>query len=352
MKLKKLVIITGGTGGHIFPGLIISDYLHKKKYNIEWIGSLNRLEFYLLPKYNINAIFVDIKILLKFSFLNFFKNIFIFLKNLFLVMRSIKKVKPDLVLGFGGYISFYGVFSAWLFRIPTIIHEPNIIAGLSNRILYYISNKTLQAFSGTFNDKVPVVGNPIKKELLNIIKPSKRLLNRFGPINILILGGSQGSSKINSVVYDLICFLKNDNFFFWHQTGFMEYKKFKNLYKKKKILNCYVNDFITSMYKAYNWADLVICRSGALTISEICYVGLSTILIPYCSIDDHQYLNAKFLSDIGASYIIREENFDFKTLRKLINSINRNILFKMANLAYSKRVSNSNLKFVNELNII
>ncbi len=346
MYIHRLMIVTGGTGGHIFPGLVISKYFEKKGCLIKWIGSSNRLEKILVPKYGFDINFIDIP---KVSNWNYFLNIFKFLKNIYLIIKIMKKWKPDLVLGFGGYISFYGILSAWLCGITTMIHEQNAILGLSNKYLYYLSDIVVQAFPNTFNINVPVVGNPIRKEILSIPKPEIRLLKRKGNINILILGGSQGSCIINNVILDLLEILTNKKFFFLHQVGYVNYKNYINNKKYKRFSNYKVVDFIDKIEKAYYWCDLVISRSGALTVSEISSVGIPAIFIPYVHKDNQQYLNAKFLQQYGASIIIEEHNLNAILLKNIILDLNRKKLFDMANIAYINSVKHPNKKFVNEI---
>ncbi len=346
MNIKRLMIITGGTGGHIFPGLVISKYFKKKGCLIKWVGSLNRLESILVPKYGFDIDLIDIP---KISKWNFFFYIFKFFKSIISIIRIIRSWKPDLVLGFGGYISFYGILSAWLCRVKTMIHEQNSVVGFSNKYLYYLSNIVVQAFPNTFGNNISTVGNPIRKKILSIPKPKVRLLNRCGNINILILGGSQGSSIINNVIFDLLKILVNKNFSFLHQVGHINYIKYINDKRYKKYNNYFVVDFINKIEKAYSWCDLIISRSGALTVSEISTVGIASIFIPYIHNDNQQYLNAKFLKDKGAALIIEESNLNANILSNLILKLNRKKLFSMANIAYKNRIKDPNKKFINEI---
>ncbi len=346
MNIKRLMIITGGTGGHIFPGLVISKYFQKKGCLVKWIGSLNRLEYVLVPEYGFDIDFIDIP---KISKINFFLNIFKFFKIIYSIIKIIKEWKPDLVLGFGGYISFYGILSAWLCRVKTMIHEQNSVVGLSNKYLYYLSDIVVQAFPNTFKYNVPTVGNPIRKKILCIPKPKKRLLNRDKKINILILGGSQGSCIINNVIFDLLNILINKNFSFLHQVGYFNYNNYINDKRYKKYKNYCVVDFINKIEEAYFWCDLIISRSGALTVSEISTVGIAAIFVPYIHNDNQQYLNAKFLEEKGAALIIKENYLNANFLSKIILNLNRKKLFNMANIAYKNRIKNSNEKFINEI---
>ncbi len=347
MKIKKLMIITGGTGGHIFPGLVIAEYFLSNGCDVKWIGSSNRLEYILLSKYNIKVDYLDIPIL---NNLNFIKNIFNIIKILYIICKKIKSWKPDLVLGFGGYISFYGILSSWLCKIPTMIHEQNSVVGLSNKILYYISTKVVQAFPNTFNSKrVTTVGNPIRRSILSIKSPNERFKNRNSFIRVLILGGSQGSNIINNIIFKIVKLFKKKKFSFLHQIGIKNYNNYIN-YKKKYNLNNYICiSFINNIKRAYIWADLIISRSGALTISEISTIGLASILIPYLSKDNHQYFNAKYLANKNAAIIIDEKKLNYIRLSKTILSLNRKKLLYMSNMAFLNRINNSNDKFINEI---
>ncbi len=341
------MIITGGTGGHIFPGLVISKYLKKKKYKIKWIGTKNGLESILVPKNKIDIEYVYIPNILS------FKNIFLYIKSIYIIIKKIKLWKPNLVLGFGGYISFFGIFSSWLCNIPTIIHEQNSVLGLSNRILYYIATKSIQAYKNTFQSDVIIVGNPIREEILSIKPPNIRLLNRKGNINILIMGGSQGSEIINNIIFNIINVLDINKYSFLHQVGILNYKKNIKLINSIKRKNYVCVDFIYNIYKVYNWADLIICRSGALTVSEITSIGLAAIFIPFVHKDNHQYFNAEFLYKKKAAIIINEYELNEILLINIILKLNRKKLFNMSNLSYLNRIKNPNKKFIKEIfNII
>ncbi len=350
MKIRRLVIVAGGTGGHIFSGLVVSDYFKSCGCFVKWIGTEDRLEFILKSKYNLDIDFVYIPNFLQRNIFRFVINLFFFIKSILLIRSKLKKWKPDLVIGFGSYISFAGIFSALLCSIPTMIHEQNIVAGLSNRILSYFVTKVVQAFPGTFHGNVPVVGNLIRKELLFFSKPEERLLNRKGPIRILVIGGSQGSVKLNLIILKLIKYLDMDKFIIFHQTGIKNYSFMFNMYKNNfNIVNYNIISYINNMYYFYNWADLIICRSGALTVSEVSYVGLASIFVPFVHRDNQQYLNAKFLENVGAAYIVHENDLAVENLLKILINIDRRKLFLMSCLSYKKRVNDSNKKFIGEI---
>ncbi len=343
---KLIVIVTGGTGGHIFPGLVISQYLKDMGFSIKWIGSSNRMECVLVPKYDIYFYALNISKVFFSNIIYGLFSIFSFFKNILLIIIKFRKWKPILVLGFGGYISVLGIISAWLCGINTVIHEQNILSSRSNKLLSYIATKVLQSFANSFgenNNNAILVGNPIRSSLLSL-SPKKKYLKYSNKINILVLGGSQGALTINMVIPKLVNILNKDRYNILHQVGF---NNFKDMYKFNNIHNNYViTDFIDDINEAYCWADLVICRSGALTISEICTVGIASILIPYTYNNQHQYLNAKFLENVGAAIIVDNNVVHEKVLANIISQLTHKILFRMANSAHSLRVLNSNEKFM------
>lgn len=339
MNNKKLMIIGGGTGGHIFPGLEVAKYLKTKGWKIRWIGSANRMEAQIIPR---SGIKIDLMNLYNIDYKKFFwslKNILFSLKQATYFIRSFK---PDIVLGMGGYISGIGCFAAWKKKIPIIIHEQNKIAGFSNRLIGKIANKKLQAFPGAFKNAV-TVGNPIRKKILSLPIPERRLNKRTGPIKILVTGGSQGSWILNKIIPELANFLRKD-IDIWHQTGVFERDKVLNNYKCIGY-QCYrVDAFIYNISEAYNWADLMICRSGALTVSEITAVGLPAIFVPFEHKDRQQYKNAFILKKLRAAEIFDQKTFTVKNLIKLLKTLDRVELKKMAKRAHSIAIKDSTEK--------
>ncbi|MCR3755060.1 MAG: N-acetylglucosaminyl transferase [Candidatus Westeberhardia cardiocondylae] len=352
-KNKTIIITSGGTGGHVFPGLTIANYLKKKKWNIQWIGTKNHIESILVPKNNIHIHFINVtgfkeKTIIK-KIISIFQIIYSYYKS----KKIIQKVKPNIILGMGGYISIPGILAAWICKIPIIIHEQNVIAGLTNRFLSKISNKILQGFPNTI-PLAHLVGNPIRKEILSIPQPKKRFKKRSGPIRILIIGGSQGTKFFNKIFPKIAKKLSN-NFIFWHQIGTNTEtvnnikKKYIELCGKEKANKYKITSFIHNISTAYAWADLIICRSGAMTVSEITSIGLPALFIPFLHKDKQQYLNAKFLENIGAAKIINQSKFTEKKIITILKKINRNTLLKMAQLAKKKHIKNSTEKIIKHI---
>ncbi|XBC39416.1 MAG: undecaprenyldiphospho-muramoylpentapeptide beta-N-acetylglucosaminyltransferase [Buchnera aphidicola (Nurudea shiraii)] len=349
MKKKTIIIIAGGTCGHIFPGLIIAKKLIQKNWNVFWLGTRNRLESIIIPKNKIPIQFIDIDSIKK-KFFSLIKFSFQVLRACYQSRCIIKCIKPNIILGMGGYISIPGGIISTLYRIPFLIHEQNRVAGLSNKFLSKLSTKTMQAFPGTISN-AQTVGNPLRKEIINFSHSKNRFKNRTGPLRILVLGGSQGAQIFNSTLPEIAFSLKN-KIIIWHQVGKNNKVETLRNYKKFKIFPYKLNSFIKNIEKAYSWADMVICRSGAITVSEIEYIGLPAIFIPYPHKDKHQYWNAYPLKLKGGAIIIEQNSFKSHKIVKILNNINRKIINKMSKKIHSKLTINSVKKIVKIINNI
>lgn len=335
--MKKLLVMAGGTGGHVFPGIAVAHHLMKQGWQVRWLGTADRMEAQLVPENGIEIDFIQISGLRGKGKLALLKAPYKILKAVLQARKILKAYRPDVVLGMGGYVSGPGGIAAKSLGIPVVLHEQNGIAGLTNKYLAKIATKVLQAFPTAFRN-AEVVGNPVRSDLLTIEEPSERLKNRQGPIRVLVMGGSQGAKVINTVVPQAIAKL-SDKFVVWHQTG-------KGMLDDviKSYQNCNINqvtEFISDVKEAYSWADIVICRSGALTVSEIEVVGIGAIFVPFMHKDRQQYWNAKSLADIDAAKIIEQPDFNVDSLFQLLSNLSRQELVEMAVKAKSLSIINS-----------
>jgi UDP-N-acetylglucosamine--N-acetylmuramyl-(pentapeptide) pyrophosphoryl-undecaprenol N-acetylglucosamine transferase len=318
--MKKLLVIAGGTGGHIFPALVVAEKLKTQGVLIEWMGTEVGMERKLVDnRYPMH--YLPMKALRGKSVLTKLFAPLRLLQTIFLAYRMIKKINPDCVLGMGGYASAPGGIATWLLRKKLVIHEQNARAGLTNRLLSHFANTILQAFPNAFSKHISAVtvGNPVRESIFNI----KHEENNHHPVRILILGGSQGAAAINQLVSDWILRSNQDHsFLLWHQTGQKEFESIQKKYERCDTSIYRVSPFIEKMDEAYAWADLVICRAGALTISELAAAGLPSILIPYpYAADDHQYANAQFLERAGAAIIFRESEINVEKLNHCLQQL-------------------------------
>ena len=318
--MKKLMIIAGGTGGHIFPALTVADHCYAQGVSIYWLGSSGGMEEHLVGKqYHLET--VEISGLRGQSKAALLRAPWRLLKALWQSMRILRRVKPDVVLGMGGFVSGPGGVAAWLLRIPLVIHEQNSVAGLTNRWLARLAKATLQAFPDVFPASVMAkqVGNPVRQDIAAIPPPSERFRFSRGPFRVLIIGGSRGASAINQLVCQVFHEWPSDTMpLIWHQTGQADGEKVEALYRDSVPL-AVVEPFIEDMASAYAWADIVIARAGALTVAELAAMGAASILIPYPhAVDDHQYKNAQWLAREGAAIIFRQEAVTADDLRVML----------------------------------
>ena len=307
--VKHVLIAAGGTGGHVYPALAVADYLREKNIKITWVGTAKGLEHRVIPAAGIPLEIISISGLRGKGLLNL---LFVPLKLMLAIAQVIKifiKTKPDAVLGMGGFVSGPCGLAAFILRKPLYLHEQNAIPGLTNKVLRYLATTTMQAFPNSFkNNNVIAMGNPIRKDISNLASPEERMAKREGNIRLLIIGGSLGAQALNENVPQALSEISNKiQANVWHQTGKNKLDATLEIYKKLNV-EAKVTEFIEDMAEAYEWADLVICRAGALTISELANAGVAAILVPYPhAVDDHQTANAAYLTKVGAAILIPQE---------------------------------------------
>jgi UDP-N-acetylglucosamine--N-acetylmuramyl-(pentapeptide) pyrophosphoryl-undecaprenol N-acetylglucosamine transferase len=330
-KAKRLMVMAGGTGGHVFPGLAVAHHLMAQGWQVRWLGTADRMEADLVPKHGIEIDFIRISGLrgkgLKAQLIAPLR-IWRAVRQAKAIMRS---YQPDVVLGMGGYVSGPGGLAAWLCGIPVVLHEQNGIAGLTNRWLSRIAKTVLQAFPGAFPN-AEVVGNPVRTDVLALPRPAERLAGREGPVRVLVIGGSQGARVLNQTVPEAAALL-GDRITLWHQVGKGALETVQHDYQRVGQTQHKVTEFIDDMAAAYAWADVVVCRSGALTVSEIAAAGLPAIFVPFQHKDRQQYWNARPLEAAGAAKIIEQPQFTAKAMAELLASWDRPTLLTMAEKA-------------------
>lgn len=335
----RVIIAGGGTGGHIFPAVSIAEEIMDKDKNNEilFIGTKRGMEGELVTKKGFNIDFIRSYPILGKSMLFKLKGLIYTLVGMYESIKIFNKFNPEIVVGVGGYVSGPVVLSAFIKRIPRVICEQNSIPGITNRVLSYFANKIFVTFEKSkpfFNrEKTLLTGNPIQKKFsdMNLKNDKKAAHKKF---SILILGGSQGARKLNAVLPDCIAMISDKNIRVVHQAGQKDYESVSNKYLQHKI-DASVYDFIDSIEDFYKDADLVIARSGAGTIAEICSIGKPSILIPFpFATHNHQYHNAKVLQECGAALLIEDEKLDCKNLSLAIKGLlDRSKLKNMAEKA-------------------
>ncbi|MSQ80697.1 MAG: undecaprenyldiphospho-muramoylpentapeptide beta-N-acetylglucosaminyltransferase, partial [Candidatus Methylopumilus sp.] len=299
---KKILMIAGGTGGHIYPGIAIADYLKTKGWLIVWLGTKHGMENRLIEAKPYQKAMIDITGVRGKSILSWLK----LPSTLFIACiqcaKVIREEKPDVVIAMGGYVSFPGGFVARIMRKPLIVHEQNSIPGLTNRLLAIIATRIYSAFPIKLIKTSYKIGNPVRDSISNIKEPFSRFKNRKGPLRLLVVGGSLGAKFFNDIVPLSIQQIHNKKRpIIIHQSGEKHDKELKATYKKYGVkADC--RAYLNNIEKMYEWADLVIARAGALTVSEFSSAGIASILVPFpFAVDNHQFYNAKYLSDKKAA---------------------------------------------------
>lgn len=335
---KKLLVMAGGTGGHVFPGLAVAKVLQQQGWEIRWLGTEDRMEAELVPKHGIDIDFIKVKGLRGQSLAKLVKAPFQIVSAIAQARKHIKRFQPDVVLGMGGYVSGPGGIAARMCGIPLVLHEQNAVAGLTNEWLAKVASKVFQAFPGAF-PRAEVVGNPVRDDVLAIEPPQQRLAGRSGPVRVLVMGGSQGARILNHTLPEVFGQLLKDNTAsveVRHQCGKGNTDEVSGLYQQAQFDQVDVSDFIDDVAKAYRWADLVVCRAGALTVSEVCTAGVAAIFIPFQHKDRQQALNADYLVDANAALMIEQPQLSVESLKDAIQSLDREALKTMA-IASRKR---------------
>ncbi len=334
--LKKPILITaGGTGGHVYPGLAVARALQEQDIPVVWMGTEKGLESRVIPEAGIHMVYLSVSGLRGKGVLSLLKAPFELVNALFQSFWIMRKVKPAAVLGMGGFVAGPGGLVASLMGIPIVIHEQNAIPGLTNKLLSKVSKKVLEGFPGTFVglDKAIGIGNPVRQDIADVDIPLRRLGNRWGRVRVLIFGGSLGAQALNEVVPMALGEITADKRpIVRHQAGKNKDEVTRKLYKKMGV-EAEVTPFIEDMAAAYEWADLVICRAGALTVAELAAAGLASIMVPYpYAVDDHQTENARYLSNSEAAILMPQDDMTKETLSTLLEELcgNRDKLIEMS----------------------
>ncbi|MGI0117367.1 undecaprenyldiphospho-muramoylpentapeptide beta-N-acetylglucosaminyltransferase [Zooshikella sp. RANM57] len=336
---KTFVIMAGGTGGHIFPALATARQLLTQGHRVHWFGTPNSMEADLIAKEEIPMTLIDVGGLRGKGIQRWIKAPLMITKAICMAKYHLKNLKPHCVLGMGGYVAGPGGVAAKLLGIPLVIHEQNAIAGFTNRLLSRIATRVLEAFPGTFASlhKVYCTGNPVRKNIVPLEKVHEKEVNER-PFRLLILGGSLGAVAINDVMPSVIAELQQKmTIEIWHQTGKKNLTQAQALYKKHGVTGK-IEAFIEDMGAAYQWADLVVCRAGALTIAEVANAGVPSVLVPFpYAADDHQTKNAHYLVNHGAAELVMQQTFTKEHVQLLLTQLmtNKERLTQMATAACS-----------------
>ena len=345
MSAPVALVMAGGTGGHIFPALAVSARLRQRGWRVVWLGTRAGLESRLVPPHSIDIEWLSVAGMRGKGLLQLLTAAPRLLLAIGQAMRVIRRQRPDVVLGFGGFVAFPGGLAATLLRRPLLIHEQNAVAGLTNRLLAQVAGCVLQAFPGAFDRRgrnplgrrlplpaaVSTTGNPVRDSMLLQPLPAERFSTRSGALQVLVLGGSQGARALNQVVPAALALLPAaQRPQVLHQAGARLIGEMRDAYVSQGIAATVV-PFIDDVAAALADADLVICRAGALTVAELAAVGVASVLVPFpAAVDDHQTANAAYLAEAGAAVLQPQATLTADGLAALLLQFDRPRLLAMA----------------------
>jgi UDP-N-acetylglucosamine--N-acetylmuramyl-(pentapeptide) pyrophosphoryl-undecaprenol N-acetylglucosamine transferase len=331
---RTIMIMAGGTGGHVFPGLAVADYLRAAGWRVVWLGAKTGMEATWVPKHGYGMAWVSFSGLRGKGPLAFLLLPLRLLVAFWQSARAIFSHRPDVVLGMGGYISFPGGMMAALFGKPLVVHEQNAIPGLANKVLAGVADRVLCAFPGALKGAT-LTGNPVRPGIAAIAAPESRYAGRSGPLRVLVVGGSLGAKVFNDVVPRALALLGGPRPLVTHQSGAQHAESLRQAYSSAGV-QAKTQAFIDDMAAAYAEADLVVCRAGATTVAEIAAAGVASVLVPYPhAVDDHQTANARFLADAGAAVLLPQSELSAERLAELLGGFDRVRLRDMARRARS-----------------
>lgn len=335
MNARTLLVMAGGTGGHVMPGLAVAQVMRERAWNVVWLGHPQGMEATLVPRHGITLEPVKIGGLRGKGLLNALAMPLRLARACWQSLSALRRIRPAVVLGMGGYVAFPGGLMAALVGYPLVVHEQNSVAGLTNRLLARWADRVLEAFPGTLAGAV-CTGNPVRADLVCADSPRARYLARSGPLRLLVVGGSLGAQALNQIVPQALAQIDSDQRpQVIHQAGRAHAEALAVRYRELGVV-AQVPSFIDDMAAALAEADLVICRAGAMTVAELAAVGVASVLVPFPhAVDDHQTGNARFLSEQGAATLIAQVDLTAERLASLIAGANRETLAEQAERARS-----------------
>ena len=329
------MIMAGGTGGHVFPALAVADVLRARGHAVAWIGTRQGLEARVVPAAGVDIEWIEVGGLRGKGWRTLLMSPWRLARAVHQARRIFRRVRPAVALGMGGFASGPGGLAARLSGCPLVLHEQNAVPGITNRVLSRVARRVLQGFPGSFGSArhAEYVGNPVRAAIAAVPPPERRFAGRRGAPRVLVMGGSQGARILNDTLPAAIAQLHlTQHPEVWHQTGARDAESVTAVYRQLGI-PARVLPFIEDMAEAYAWADLAVCRAGALTVAELTAAGLGAVLIPFAAaVDDHQTRNAQFLVQAGAAELLPQAQLSIANLNSILQRLlaSRQILLTMA----------------------
>ena len=346
MKTKCALVMAGGTGGHIFPGLAVAEALREKGWRVHWLGAPDSMESQWVPPRGFAFEVVAFGGVRGKGIQTFALLPLRLLRAFWQSLLVVRRVRPDVVLGFGGYITFPGGLMASLCGKPVVLHEQNSVAGLANKVLAQIADRVFTAFPGVFKQG-QCVGNPLRREFTEQAPPADRFAGRTGPLRLLVVGGSLGAKALNDIVPQALALMPaHTRPLVTHQSGAKQIDALRANYEAAGI-QAELTPFIDDTATAFAQADLMICRAGASTVTEIAAVGAAALFVPFpFAVDDHQTTNAQFLVAQGGGWLLPQAELTAQALAERLAGLSRETLLACAQQAYAQRKTNATREVV------
>jgi UDP-N-acetylglucosamine--N-acetylmuramyl-(pentapeptide) pyrophosphoryl-undecaprenol N-acetylglucosamine transferase len=343
---KCALVMAGGTGGHIFPGLAVAEALRERSWQVHWLGGPGSMESQLVPPRGFAFETIAFSGVRGKGVKTLFLLPLRLLQAFWQSIRVVRRVQPDVVIGLGGYITFPAGMMSVLLGKPLVLHEQNSIAGMANRVLAGVADRVFTAFPNVFK-KAAWVGNPLRPAFVQQPEPAERLGSRTGPLRLLVVGGSLGARALNETVPKALALIPVDKRpTVLHQSGTKQIDELRANYAAAGV-QADLTPFIDDTAQAYAQADLIVCRAGASTVTEIAAVGAAAVFVPFPSaVDDHQTTNARFLVDAGGGWLVQQRDLSAEWLADLIQNIERPELIRRAQAAKAMQKTNATAEVV------
>ena len=331
---KTLMIMAGGTGGHVYPAMAVADYLQAQGWKIVWLCTQGGMENRLIEGKGYGKAMMTMQGVRGKGLLGWLLLPLTLTKAFTQSLKALRQHQPNVVLGMGGFAAFPGGLMAKLLGVPLVVHEQNSVAGLTNKVLAKIANRVLTAFPAAFAEKAVLLGNPVRADITALATPEVRFTSHTGALRLLVVGGSLGAAALNNVIPKALALLPaGERPQVVHQAGVKHIDALNIEYQQVGVV-ADTRAFIDDMAIMYAWADFVICRSGALTVAEVSAVGLGSLMVPFpFAVDDHQTTNAAYLAEAGAAMLVQQKELSADKLAKLLSELSREKCLDMAQKA-------------------
>ena len=346
MSQKTALIMAGGTGGHIFPGLAVAEELRARGWRVHWLGAPGSMESRIVPQHGFPLELIDFSGVRGKGLVTLALLPLRLLRAFWQALQVVRRVKPDVVVGLGGYITFPGGMMGVLCGKPLVLHEQNSVAGMANKVLAGVADRVFTAFPDVLK-KAQWVGNPLRSAFTRQAAPSERFAGRTGPLRLLVAGGSLGAQALNDIVPRALALIPAaDRPLVTHQSGATQIDALRANYQAAGV-QAELTPFIDDTASAFAAADIIVCRAGASTVTEIAAVGAAAVFVPFpFAVDDHQTTNARFLVNAGGGWLVQQSDLTPEGLAKMLLNSERTALVDIAEKAKNMQKINATREVV------